>query len=168
MNKFDINCPFFTLNGIETWARVSDVYDGDTITIIFELFDNIYYKFNARLSHLDTCEIRSGNETVKHLALKARSRLFELVTGTSLPLTATRKETQFLLSEKHYLVWCHCHDFDKYGRVLIDVFKNNEISQISFSKILIDEKLGYLYQGNAKLSDEEKIKILQDTKKESA
>lgn len=165
MNKFDINCPFFTLNGIETWARVSDVYDGDTITIIFELFDNIYYKFNARLSHLDTCEIKSENDTIKHLALKARSRLFELITETSLPLTATKKDIQSFLAEKHYLVWCHCHDFDKYGRVLIDIYKNNGTSQISFSKVLIDEKLGYHYQGNAKLSDEQQIKLLlQDAK----
>lgn len=47
----------FTFAGIDTWAKVVDVYDGDTITIVFK-YHGIFIKDNFRMLGYDSPEIK--------------------------------------------------------------------------------------------------------------
>jgi endonuclease YncB( thermonuclease family) len=89
------------------------------------------------------------------IATNARKRLFELVTKQ----TSSDLSDKFL-SDNVYLVYIKCKDFDKYGRLLGDVYKTDE-DDISFSEILMEEKLAYFYDGKKKLTEEEQIEILK-------
>jgi len=148
------NTPSFSLQNLECYCRVVKIHDGDTFTIILPVF-NSFYRFSVRLIDIDTCEIKSVNPTCKMIAMNARKRLFELVTKQ----TSSDLSDKFL-SDNVYLVYIKCKDFDKYGRLLGDVYKTDE-DDISFSEILMEEKLAYLYDGKKKLTEEEQIEILK-------
>lgn len=151
----DRNTPFFNLNGLKSYARVVDITDGDTINCVIPLFNN-YYKFNFRLSGIDTCEMKSKNELNKKLAIEARDLLFEIITNNKLK-NLSKQEISQILNEDVYLVWIECLNYDKFGRVLAKI-SLNENSE-SFSEILINKKLAYKYNGEKKLSEEEQLKL---------
>ena len=160
--KYDNKTPYFKLIGVNDYCRVVDIYDGDTITIVLKIFDKMFYKFIVRLSGIDTCEIHSTNEDTKKIAIKSRNRLFELITNKKYDDFdfKTRKEVKEYFDENVFLLWVHCEDFDKYGRLLAKIF-NDPQQKISFSEILIKEKLAYEYNGERKLTEDEQLLILQ-------
>jgi endonuclease YncB( thermonuclease family) len=149
-NNFDNitfdNTPKFSLINKFFDVRVVDIYDGDTITCILNIF-NTYYKFIVRLKDIDTCEIKSKNENLKIRAYQARNRLYQLITkdNTEIELKLSRNKLREKLNSKIYLVRIFCGDFDKYGRLLAHIFdipKNNEIRFNlfdTFNNILIKE-----------------------------
>jgi len=146
------NTPELSLNGFKSFGRVVDVYDGDTLKIILPIF-NSYFKFTVRLSGIDTCEIKSKNIELKNYALKARNRVFNLITDIELNETSTKDDIKKILDSDVYIVWIECLDDDKYGRILANIYKEKETK--SFSNILLEEKLAYNYEGKTKLSDSE-------------
>ena len=153
--------PHFSLNGQKMWGRVVSLYDGDTLTIALNVFNSIY-RFTVRLNGIDTCEIKSKNENNKELAKNARNRMLSLITGKDVTETSTwndRRKINNVLNKDVYLVWIECFDFDKYGRLLANLY-SDENSVECFSKLLIKEKLGYEYKGNTKLTEEEQINCL--------
>jgi endonuclease YncB( thermonuclease family) len=152
------NTPFFTLNGIKDYARVTEVYDGDTITIVMNISGS-FLKFKCRMMGIDTCEIRSKNSKNKELAVKARNRLIELITDKQLDEASKKKEVSSFLEEDVYVIWVHCLEFDKYGRALIHCFKTPQ-SVKSFSETLVEEKLAYKYEGDTKLTEEQQVQLL--------
>ena len=59
----------FDFNGYEAQVRIVDVYDGDTVKIVFPLTDNEperLYRWNCRLINIDTPEIRTKNQKEIH------------------------------------------------------------------------------------------------------
>lgn len=140
------NTPTFSLNGTKTYCRVVSVLDGDTIKVIIPIFNN-YYKFNVRLNGIDTYEIKGKN---KELGLKGRNRLFELITNKQIDSEYKKNQVEKLLDEDVYLIWLECLEFDKYGRLLGNLY-NNENNEQNFSEILINEKLGLPYDGGTKM-----------------
>jgi len=159
--EYDNNTNNFTLNGQKLWGRVVSVYDGDTLTVVLNVFGG-FYKFSIRMNNIDTCELKSKNIKNKELACIARSRLLSLITEKDISETSTlndRRKINNVLNKNVYCVWIECLDFDKYGRLLANVY-TNETSQESFSEILIKEKLAYEYKGDTKLTEEEQIKCL--------
>lgn len=150
--------PFFSLKGVKTYARVVDVYDGDTITIVIDI-NNFFLKFKCRLNGIDTCEIRSKNIQNKQLALQAKHRLFNLITNHTVDELYNKKDLVDYFEKNVSIIWVHCLDFDKYGRLLIDCYSSTDELQ-SFSQILIDEKLAYAYDGETKLTEEQQILYL--------
>ena len=84
-------------------------------------------------------------------AIRARDRLFELVTNSKVN---TKNDIKKLLETDVYLVWVECCNKDKYGRTLANIYKDNDKAK-SFSEILLEEKLAYKYEGKTKLSDED-------------
>lgn len=149
------NTPYFSLKGLKTYARVIDVYDGDTITVVIDI-NNFFLKFKCRLNGIDTCEIRSKNIQNKQLAIQARNRLFNLITYHTLDELCNKKEIIDFLDNNTSIIWIHCLDFDKYGRILIDCYSTADEPK-SFSQILIDEKLAYSYDGETKLTEEQQL-----------
>ena len=153
----------FSLHGKGTFARVTSIHDGDTLTCIIPLFDN-FYKFNTRLDGIDTCEILSDNPITKQIAVQARNRLIDLVTrGMSLKidkdLLNQRKFVQGLLDKDVYLIWIDCGNFDKYGRLLVKAKLDHDDTQ-TLSQILITENLAYSYQGGTKLTESQQANKL--------
>lgn len=149
-------------------CRVVDVYDGDTITCIINIYD-AKYLVKIRLLEIDTCEMKSVEPKAKYLAYKGRQRMFELITGLKIDLTVQNKIIRQYLKEKVYLVNILCGNTDIHGRLLGYVFKiNDEIEQSnnsvekSLNYILLKEKLAYKYTSDnlTKPTEEEQINLL--------
>jgi micrococcal nuclease len=94
---------FFSLNGQTVQAKVVKVYDGDTIHVVFKYFDK-FYKWNCRIAHVDTPELRTKNEEEKKKGYEVRDKLRELILNK--------------------IVKLNCLEFDKYGRLLVDIYLN--------------------------------------------
>jgi endonuclease YncB( thermonuclease family) len=115
----------FSLEGLEFDARVASVYDGDTITVVFKMkVDSEYCKWNCRLNGIDTAELKTGNH--KEEAIKARDFLREKILDK--------------------VVRIKCGDFDKYGRLLVQVFQDN----IDINALMIDSGHAKAYFGGKK------------------
>jgi endonuclease YncB( thermonuclease family) len=139
---YDKECNAFSLNGKKCWGRVVDVYDGDTIKIILPIFGE-FFKFSARLYGIDTAEIKSDNEEIKKLAKKSKERLIQLISDNS------------DINENVCVVWVECLEWDKYGRLLINIYKRP--GGESYAKTLIKEKVAYEYDGGKKKNETEII-----------
>ena len=141
-----MNIPFFTLSGIKTQARLVDVYDGDTITCIFPIFGENYYKFKLRLMGIDTYELKNNNIEGKQKALDGRHKILTVCCDTyNLDVDCHRNEIQNFLKSNEIYVWIECFEFDKYGRVLANVYKTQ--GDISLSELLLNSQLAYKYGG---------------------
>jgi len=153
----DKNTKAFNFDGLNCMCRVIDITDGDTIKVIIN-FKNDYYKLIIRLNNIDTCETKSKCEENKQKGLDAKKRIFNLITGKTIDIV-DKKYIKNELNDNCYLCYIKCYDFDKYGRVLADIF-SNEKSNDSFSSILINEKLAYIYGGKTKLTEKEQLELL--------
>jgi endonuclease YncB( thermonuclease family) len=154
--QYGRDTPTFSLNGIQTYARVCDVYDGDSLHVVIPLFDT-YYRFPLRLSGVDTCELRSANDTLVKLAVKARNRVIQWISKAltwEIESLQSRKEIQQFFESKVHLIWIDCLDFDKFGRVLANVKLRPNDDQ-TLADVLIQEKLAYAYEGGTRLSEDE-------------
>ena len=157
-NFNDTNTPLFSFNGVNGMSRVVDITDGDTIKAIINFKDE-YYKIIVRLNNIDTCETKSKCEANKNLGINAKKRLYNLITNKTIE-TNDKKLIKKELNDNCYLIYLKCYDFDKYGRVLGDIYKN-ENDDLSFSSILINEKLAYIYGGKTKLTEEDQLELLK-------
>lgn len=148
--------PFFSLKGLKTNSRIVNIIDGDTIVLILPIFDG-FYKFYTRLSNIDTCEIHSNNNEVKEKGITAKYRVIELITNKKYEsMNLSKKDIIKIFNDNIYIVNIECDDFDKYGRLLGNIFVNEK----NVGDILCDEKLAYRYYGLKKLSDEDQLKTL--------
>ena len=147
----DCNIPKFSLNGLSCWGKIVYVYDGDTVHIVIN-FNNSLTKFNCRLYGIDTKEMTSTNQSDKESAIKARDFLLSKLTfnvSDKLNNTSTKRNIKDLCSESRKLVWVNCLEFDKYGRLLVDI-KDTPSSDKTYSQELIDLGLGVAYYGGHK------------------
>jgi len=160
LKKCSMDTPTFSLNGINTYAKVVSVIDGDTVVLVIP-FVNLHFKFNCRLSNIDTFEIHSSNDKIKEHGLKAKYRLIELISKKKLNCEddVSKKDIQNIFCSDCYLVYIKCYNFDKYGRLLVDIYINKE-DEKNLSDILLQEKLAYMYNGQTKLTEDEQLKFL--------
>lgn len=145
------NTPNLDFEGTCCWARVVSVYDGDTITAIMEVMPGQFRRVKLRLASIDTSEIRGGT----NLAIAARNRLIELISGVQLNKNddLPRKVLDKIFDNNVCLTWMMCHGNDKYGRILVDVYERmpiDEIKTMSFNQVLVKEGLAYEYNGGTK------------------
>lgn len=154
--NYGIKTPRFTLNNLKTYGRLVDIIDGDSLSIILPIY-NDYFKFNVRLNGIDTSELHSHKEELKHFAENAKNELVKLIIKTD---NLTKHEVQEILDNKLIVVWVECLEFDKYGRLLANVYCFNEHTNdydISLSQYLLDNKFAYMYNGGTKLSESEQL-----------
>ena len=160
-NYNDSNTPSFSFNGLNCISRIIDITDGDTVKAIINFKDN-YYKIVIRLFNIDTCETRSKNIENKNLGLDAKKRVYNIITNKHIDDNNNNNIKKIIKNELNsncYYIYIKCYDFDKYGRVLADIYKNE--NDLSISNILIDEKLAYIYSGKTKLTEEEQLELLK-------
>lgn len=153
--------PEFSLKGQEMWARVVSVYDGDTMTVILPMAGSVY-KYSLRMNGIDTCEIKSKLEENKRKAIQARNTVLSWVMPTA-SIQATeayaKKDIEEMLLKDIHLVYIRCDSFDKYGRLLADVYASPS-DTTSFSDKLVELKLAYRYYGETKLTEQEQLSAL--------
>lgn len=118
--------PLFSLKNRTFDAKIVYIYDGDTMHCVFKVFGD-YYRWNCRICGVDTPEIRTKNKEEKEKGIKLRDEL------------RTR------LQDK--IVTIKCYEFDKYGRLLIDVYMDDGGL---LSQWLIKNQYGYAYHGGTK------------------
>ena len=87
-----------------------------------------FYRFNCRIEGVDTPELRTRNKKEKAMGIKVRDEL--------------RKK----ILDK--MVQVKCGEFDKYGRLLVDIIIDNT----SITKWLIENKFAFSYDGGTKKS----------------
>jgi endonuclease YncB( thermonuclease family) len=146
----------FSLNGLCLNGKVVYVYDGDTVHLVFKL-DNKLVKFNSRLVGVDSPEMVPKNilnEEVKNqekdLAYKSRDYLINRI--SNIPIIKnkmTKNEVKKFLAKSTKLVFVKCYEFDKYGRLLVELFEDST-SLKSINQELIDEKHALSYDGGTK------------------
>lgn len=119
----------FSLNGYKTYAKCVYVYDGDTIHVVFKMPNsNECFKWVIRLMGIDTPEMKSKNANEKAKAVQTR----DFLKGKIL--------------DKIIIV--DCLDFDKYGRLLGNIFVEGE--EISMNQQLINGGYAKAYDGGTK------------------
>ena len=107
----DNKLPFFNMNGEHLLGKCVDVYDGDTVKIVMPIIlngkiTNELFRWNCRINRVDTPEIRTKNKKEKEYAKQVRDLL-----------------RQKILDK---LVYVKCLDFDKYGRLLAEIYVDED------------------------------------------
>lgn len=127
-NKNIENTSKFSLIGSSCYVRVIDVYDGDTITIIFQFANNFYHK-KCRIHGIDTPEIRTKNIEEKKAGYEAKEFLKKMILGK--------------------ILWANFSKEDKYGRLLARLSYEKD-SKETIDQIMIKNGHGYVYEGGKK------------------
>ncbi len=144
LKKSTNEIPLFSFEGYCCKAKIVDVYDGDTFKCAI-YHKNEIIKINCRTLGYDSHEMKprlnipNREEHIKK-AREARNKFIELTTT------------------KNGLIYIDCKKYDKYGRVLVDVYidKNsyihsqNKSIKDTINNIMIKEGHGVPYQGGKK------------------
>jgi micrococcal nuclease len=125
------NTPYFTFKGQSHICKCVKVYDGDTITVVFDtgIINNDigpYYKHRIRLLGIDTPELRTKNLEEKKMGIAVRDFVRSKVLNK--------------------IIRIDCGEFDKYGRLLATVFVGNE----NINELLVNMQYAYKYDGGTK------------------
>jgi len=144
--------PEFSLNGIKTLGKVVDIYDGDSCKIIL-LNGNVLMRFNCRLKFIDTPEMKpSKNKPNREIeiknAIKCRNKLLQLTTSCYINLDDNLNKSQItkLMKLNNKVIKVQCHEFDKYGRLLVELIVNDKTA----NDILVEEGFAKSYNGGTK------------------
>jgi endonuclease YncB( thermonuclease family) len=127
--------PCFSFIGHTFVGIPANIYDGDTLSIIF-VYNGTPVKYRCRTLGYDSPEMKPllsnpNREAEKVLAHKAKDRFIELLTKHP---------------EKN--IFIKCHEFDKYGRLLVEIW--NYVDKESINNIMMNEGHGKAYDGGTK------------------
>jgi endonuclease YncB( thermonuclease family) len=159
----------FNLIGLRTKGKVTNVVDGDTIDICF--YVKLSFLYNPRPNFHESEGKKQQNTLVSSikpqspkiadsgLFLKMRARLNGIDAAehnVSQGVLATQMMAQ-LYAKTNNIVYVDCNEFDKFGRILVDLYADQEYKQY-LNYYLIDHpdpKLGVLaeYYGGKTKSD---------------
>lgn len=137
----DITTPIFSLDKKILVCKVVDIYDGDTCKVVFK-YKREYNKWTIRMYGYDSPEIKVSKkikerEKIKQLGLNAREHLIELIT-------------------KQKLLYIRCYHFEKYGRLLGELYytkKDAKLKRNSINEKMIDSGHGVSYFGGTKINN---------------
>lgn len=147
-NHTAANTPTFGLDGKSFIARLVDVHDGDTVTVVAEVFPTYVFKLNIRLIGIDAPEMTSKDPQVKLLAEQARTRVVSLLTTAQPHGHLTRALMIHLLNQQVHMVYIRCKKMDKYGRVLAEIARDEHEPHVGL--VLLREGLARPYGGGKK------------------
>lgn len=133
-----LKAPLFSLKGqVYHEVFVTDVYDGDTITVAFQLCPTIgIRRFKVRLNGIDTPELKPPKAMEAALRKRHIDRAKE-----------ARDVVRNLIL--HQYVTLYTDDFDKYGRVLAKVYVNDDVPDLS--RWMLKNGYALPYDGKTKL-----------------
>jgi len=152
LKNLDNSVPLFDLKGNTYSAKVVDVYDGDTCTIVIYLNDG-FTKFKLRCLGYDTPEIKPPKDTENRdqlidMAIKSRNYFISRVTNCHFDLNQhySKNELKILMLTNTKLIKVKSHGWDKYGRLLGEIFINNQ----NLNQEMVAKNYGYQYDGGTK------------------
>jgi endonuclease YncB( thermonuclease family) len=127
-NNIDENVPDFHhfLENQNKICKCVKVIDGDTIKVVTDINGKLW-KINIRLSHIDCPELHSRNLIEKNRAIFVKEELTKKINNKLINI-------QFGVQEK-------------YGRLLADVYLNDEY----INDWLINNKYAIKYEGKTKI-----------------
>lgn len=143
--------PNFSLDGYKGWAKIVNVYDGDTFRACVYVHDRVL-KFTFRPLGYDAPEMKPrldtpNREEHKKNAVIARDYFKDLVSYDG--EETTKPGCCFVCTTKgNGLVYLECYKNDKYGRTLVNVFKHPGTKSIN--QLMIDSGLVQEYDGKTK------------------
>ena len=137
------NTPRFTLKNKRYNAKILDIYDADTITVCIDLEGFSFVKINVRLYGIDTPELRGSQ---KELGLTARNYLINTLTNIVIDDNNTRNDIRNMINKNTYMIEVLFGDFDKYGRPLAIIYKDN----ININEMLVKDGYAKEYDGGTK------------------
>ena len=145
----------FSLNGDVHVGKIVSCYDADTVRIVI-LFGDKLTKFNCRLMGIDTPEMKPSRSKPNRIEEKkkaklARNRLVQLATSCNIEADKLYKKKEIqrhIDSENNKLITVKCFEFDKYGRLLIEICENTDSKPYNY--ILVDEGHAKPYDGGTK------------------
>lgn len=126
-SKIDDEINELSLENLKINGKVVSVYDGDTVKIVFPFLGQLF-KWNCRLTGVDTPELRTRNELEKQHGYFVRDKLREKILNK--------------------VVEVECGDFDKYGRLLTTIYIEND----NVNEWLIKNDYAFAYDGGTKKS----------------
>ena len=130
-NKYNNKTPEFTLKDTIVDAKCVDVYDGDTVKLVLNLpINDVLYRWNCRIARVDTPELRTRNIKEKQFGYQVRDKLREKILNK--------------------IVQVKCLEFDKYGRLLVEIMVNDNSDIVNISDWLIENQYAYSYHGGTK------------------
>lgn len=104
------------------------------------------------MNGLDSPEIKAHDEKLKHDAYMARNKLIKLLTNIDIDdnnIDSYQKMNK-KMNENKKIIDVKLYDFDKYGRILIDII----IDDIIINDTLVDNIYWNKYDGGKKLDFE--------------
>lgn len=123
--------PFLYDKNKKIYVKVIDVYDGDTVTLLYLLKNKIPIKIKLRIFGVDTPELSRKKDDKNPENILAEK---------------IKKKIKKLLLNKFF--YCKLYKFDKYGgRTLGDIYLNKNLF---LSEYIIINKYGKKYNGNKK------------------
>lgn len=138
LEKYDDKLPeLFTMKGKKKWCRIVDVYDGDTITILY--FNDVYCKDirkeKFRLYGVDTPELKplktaENREMIIDKAKEAKNYLSDLILNKTVYISFTEEE--------------------KYGRRMGTIYLSNSPYEKSVNDLLVEKGHAKKYYGGKK------------------
>lgn len=143
----------FTFSGLITKAKIINVYDGDTVTIVF-YFKDEPVKYNFRMLGYDSPEIKPM-KNIQHRELHKQSAI------------CAKQFLEHHIRDK--IVWVKFSCEEKYGRLmgelfLIDANNKNHFSghELCVNNMMIEKGFGKRYDGCRKsiFSEDELIQII--------
>lgn len=144
--------PEFSLAGKTLPAKVVQCYDGDTFHAVVSL-EGTLWKFACRVAGYDTPEMKppknkADRDVEKARALKAKHALLTHVCSgiPTLETLMTNPEMDACVAKNTRLIQMQCMEFDKYGRVLVDVV----LPEGRVSNWMVEKGYGYAYAGGTK------------------
>jgi endonuclease YncB( thermonuclease family) len=125
LSQYDNTTKLFSLAGLRTWCRPVEMYDADTLMVVFPFNKDDVHKIIVRVNGVDSPEMRSKDTTVQAWAVKARNRMLSLIAPGVFEVDGsyTKKDIVRLLKENMSIIWLHALDFDKFGRLLGDLYQ---------------------------------------------
>ena len=160
----------FSFDGFKTTARLFDVHDGDTVTVIADVglfFDSprpFETLLTLRLVGIVAPEMTSHDAETKRKAEAARCRiveilapdLYDLIPKVNVhenvhehPEHLTRIQMRDLLNKRDVSVFVSCGGYDKYGRTLAEISSSDGAPTVN--SILLGEKMVNGYDGRRKV-----------------
>lgn len=141
----------FSFAGQSFYTRILDVFDGDSFRIVVRVNGAMFHVM-TRLLGIDTAEITSKNTLEKARAVAARD--YALSWALQKPVAFTsKKHIKRALADTPAIVFVKCLEFDRYGRVLVHVYRTRDDAGPSLNEQMIAAGHAVAYEGDKKVHD---------------
>lgn len=127
--------PCFSFKGKSFHGLPTNIYDGDTFSFVF-VYNGETMKYRCRCLGYDSPEMKPSLQNTNRDKEKEMAKL------------AKARFEQLLSKNPNGTIRVQCHDFDKYGRILVEIW--NGVDEKSVNEIMVQEGHGKKYDGGKK------------------